>query len=155
MDIDKYLQRLDAIENGPFTTDFQKLLNAGVQLPEPESLDDDRLSAKLWEVIEALARLRVFLESTDHLSDRQLYDVLWRETLHHEVPIEPDDPDDLDDGGGAWHVDLVSTGSAENIRAWLTYYADEQTRDHWRREYPEDDMPAHQDPPYDRDRHLP
>jgi hypothetical protein len=81
--------------------------------------------------------------------------VLWRETLHHEVPIEPDDPDDLDDFGGAWHVDLVSTGSAENIRAWLMYYADEQTRDHWRREYPEDDMPAHQDPPYDRDRHLP
>jgi hypothetical protein len=154
MDIDKYLQRLDALENGPFTTDFQKLLDAGVQLPEPESLDDERLTAKLWEVIEALARLRVFLLSTDHLSDRQLYEVLWRETLHHEVPIEPEGPD-ADDFGGAWHVDLVSTGSAENIRAWLMYYADEQTRDHWRREYPEDDMPAHQDPPYDRDRHLP
>lgn len=149
---ERFWQSVMAFENGPFTTDFQRLLDAGTELPEPDSLSDEQLSAKLWEVIEALARLHVNLDNTDHLSDRELYEVLWRETLRQEIPIEPDGPDGA---SGNWHVDLIATGSAESIRAWLTYYADEATREDWRREFPDDDMPAHQDPPYDRDRHLP
>lgn len=152
---EQFWQRVMAFEHGPFTTHYQQLLAAGIALPEPATLSDEQLSAKLWEAIEALARLRVFLLSTNHLSDRQLYDLLLRETLHDEIPIEADDPATADVDGGCWHLDLVATGSDEDIRAWLTYYADEQTRERWRRDWPDDDMPAHQDPPYDRDRHLP
>ena len=147
-----FWQRVVAFEDGPFTTDFQRLRTAGIELPEPASLTGEQLSAKLWEVIEGLAGLRVFLLSTDHLSDRQLYDVLWREALHHEIPIEAGGPEDAD---GAWHLDLAAIGNEEGIRTWLRYYANEQTREHWRRDWPEDDIPEHQDPPYDRDRHLP
>lgn len=155
MDINRYFERLEAFEHGPFTTDFQRLLDAGIELPEPGALDSEHLSAKLCEVIEGIARRRVFLEDTDHLSDRELYDVLWREALRHEIPVAPDGPDDTDDFAGRWHLSLVGTGSDEDIRAWLTYYADERTREHWRRDFPDYDMPPHQDPPYDRDRHLP
>ena len=55
----------------------------------------------------------------------------------------------------SFHLSLVGTGGAENIRAWLTYYADEESREYWRHDFPEEDIPAHQNPPYDRDRHLP
>ena len=44
----------------------------GIALPAPEELTDAQLSAKLWEVIEALAFLGAYLEHTDHLSDREL-----------------------------------------------------------------------------------
>ena len=148
---EQFWERVTAFEDGPFTTDFERLREAGIDLPEPASLSDEQLPVKLWEVIEELARLRVFLLSTDHLSDRQLYDVLWRETLHHEIPVEVGEPDTE----SAWHADLTGRGSEEDTRTWLKYYADEETREHWRRAWPDDDLPEHEDPPLDRDRHLP
>lgn len=57
------------------------LIETGMRIPPPDELDDGTLHAKLWEVIAGLARLRVFLESTDHLSDRLLYRRLYAEVL--------------------------------------------------------------------------
>lgn len=139
---------LDAIDDGPFTTDFKRLTSAGLELPHPDCLNDEQLARKLWEVIDALARMRTFITSTDHLSDRELYTRLWTSTLHHEVPEE-------DVGLGTSHVDLVSTGSEEDVEAWLTYFADGDTRRSWVEQFPEYVLPARQDCPYDRDRHMP
>ena len=138
-----------AVDDGPFTTDFGKLVQRGMQLPEPAALDDGALTTKLWEVIDALARLRTFLERTNHLSDRELYDFLWKRGLREETPIEPLDETE------AVYLDVLGGCSDQDLHVNLKYYADEDERRAWARHWPEDPMPAHEDLPYDRDRHLP
>jgi hypothetical protein len=144
---DKFRRQLEALEHGPFTTDFDRLVGAGVKLPKPESLSDAEATTKLSEVIAGLARFRVFLYHTDHLSDRELYAQLWNDLLHNEVPTADD--------YGVWHLDVVGTGSDENTRYYLQFYADEEDRRDWLISFPDYELPSHEDPPYDRDRHLP
>jgi hypothetical protein len=138
-----------AYEQAPWTTHFQELVDAGGDLPAPDSMDDRQLAAKLSEVIEALAGTRVFLSQTDHLSDRELYTLLWGDTLREPVKNMP-----LDESS-AWHIDLLSGGGEEDTRLYMKYYADEETRRRWLADFPDDEMPPHEEPPYNRDRHLP
>jgi hypothetical protein len=136
-------------ETAATTNDFQQLTDAGLALPDPDAMHDETLTSKLWEVIAALAAKRVFISPTNHLSDRELYTLLWRDVLRQETPMLPDDP------ASAWHVDLLGSGSETDTHVFLKYYADEDYRRQWVEEFPDDEMPAHENPPYDRDRHLP
>lgn len=145
----QFWQSVAAYEQAPWATQFQQLEEAGVELPAPESLDDRRLTAKLWEVIEALARIRVFLGQTDHLSDRELYTLLWHEFLREPVKDMPLD------AASAWHLDILGGGSEEDTYLYLRYYADEDWRQRWLAAFPTCEMPEHEAPPYGRDRHLP
>ena len=136
-------------ESAPSTTHFQLLTEAGLELTAPEALGDEELTSKLWEVIGALGRMQVFISQTNHLSDRELYHALWRDVLREDTPILPDDP------ASAWHIDLLGGWSVTDTDLYLKYYADDEERQRWLEDFPDYDMPAHEDPPYDRDRHLP
>jgi hypothetical protein len=145
----QFLRRVLAFENGGTTTLVAELQRIGIEVPPPASLSDAALTDKLWEIINGLARLRVFLEQTDHLSDRALYELLHDRLL-------PDEMDELGtDDGGAWHIAILGGGSLEDLALYLKHYADEKFRRYFQAEWPEDDMPAHEDPPHDRDRFLP
>ena len=59
------------------------------------------------------------------------------------------------DEDSACHMSPLGGCSEEDIHLYLKYYADEQWRRDWQEEYPEEILPDHEEPPYDRDRLLP
>jgi hypothetical protein len=146
---EQFWRRVVEYEAAASTNHFQQLTEAGLELPDPAAMDDEELTSKLWELIGALAGKRVLISQTNHLSDRELYTLLLRDVLREETPMLPDYP------GSAWHVDLVGSGSETDTYLYMKYYADEDWRQRWVAEFPDYDMPAHENPPYDRDRHLP
>ena len=140
---------MDAVEgNGPQTTLCALLENANVALPAPDTISDSDITEVLWKVIRAMAELGAYLSSTDHLSDRELYVVLWNDILRQEYPIVPEQFPLVS------VIDVLGKWTDEDIETWLTYYADEDAR---RRasEYGTRALPDHVDPPYQRDHLLP
>jgi hypothetical protein len=147
-DYEKFEEIMATIEgDGPQTTLFALLKEAGVLLPYPEDVTDADLSRVLWDVIHGMADQGAFLSYTDHLSDRELYSTLWHETLRAEHPIVPDDYPLMT------HIDMLGGWSNEDIHNNFKYYADEAARQRARAEGVE--VPDHVDPPYSRDHLLP
>jgi hypothetical protein len=145
-----YTERIEAWTSGGGTTSSKQLIREGIALPPPDSLDDQALSDKLWEVIRGLARVHTYLERTDHLSDRELYTWLWEEGLNESTA----DLSGLDLIGGC-HTSPIGSGDEESTLIGLIYYDSEMERAEWKAAFPDAEIPAHRDLPYDRDRHLP
>ena len=136
-------------ENAPDTTLHDKFTEQGLELPPADSLSDEELTARLYDIINRMAEMHSYLYSTNHLSDRELYTKLCDDIFHDEYPDIP-----LCNGMNQ-HIDLLGSGSEEDTYLWMTYFADEESRHHWTEQFPDYQLPAHQDPPYDRDRFLP
>lgn len=145
----EFLEHVLRFEESAQTTHAKLLLEDGVTLPPPDSLTDDEVHAVLWNVIHGLHAQRTFLYHTDHLSDRELYVLLWGKLLNYATVDLRGDPD------AGCHLDVVGSGSEEHTALWLRYFADEEDRRWWREEYPDASLPPPENPPYDRDRHLP
>jgi hypothetical protein len=69
--------------------------------------------------------------------------------LREEIPVESND------NAGVWFVELLNAGTEADTLVYLKYYADNVCRQGWLATFPDDVLPPHEDPPYDRDRHLP
>ena len=137
---------MEGVEERPL---FDQLEHGGVQLPHPEKLEEPQLRKKLWEVIRAMALLGHYLSSTDHLSDRQLYETLWHDILREPTAICPPN------SNASCHIDILGGCSEKDLQLRLKYYADEEERMHWAEEFPGAPLPPKEVLPYDRDRHLP
>ncbi len=146
---EKFLEHVLAFEQIGATPLFEQLVEADVQLPAPQELADADLPSKLLQIFEELARLGVYVQSTDHLSDRELYEHLWHDTLREPETTMPGNP------CITCVIDLISTGSEENVQIWLTYYASEDDRLAWQADFPENALPQPRKLPHDRDRTLP
>jgi hypothetical protein len=134
-------------------TGRDQLRQAGILLPPPENLDDKTLADQLAGLFEALARLRTYVYNTDHLSDRELYEQLYYDTLEESFPILLSA--EAGQRVGFSFIDMVGSGSEEDAEIYLMYYADETERQQWAKEGMVDELPPRCQPPYDRDRHLP
>lgn len=143
-----FLEQVLALETHGSVCPFEVLAREGFSLPPPEELDDAALPGKLQELIVELAKRRLFLESTDHLSDRELYSWLWKDALREELmgfglPF------------GNCHLDVLGGCSEEDLITRMRYYSDEEERAQWAADFPDFPMPPREKPPFDRDRHLP
>jgi hypothetical protein len=142
------MRELYAFDTAPVTTEHAILRAEGVVMPPADTLDDESLHAILWEVIDALAGRNTFLSSTDHLSDRELYHHLESELFHEPTQ-------DLVAPGWNHHIDILGGCSEEDIELSLRFYQSEEDRAHWKKSFPEYELPPKEKPPFDRDRHLP
>ncbi|MDQ3753147.1 MAG: hypothetical protein M3371_00260 [Acidobacteriota bacterium] len=145
---EQFWEQVVAYEGAESIMPFDELVKAGHELPPPDELDDTRLTEKLWELINVLAARGTYLHSTDHLNDRELYTHLWDESLR-EPTVMPAIP------GFTYHIDIIGSGSEEDIETYLRYYADEDSRRRWAEQWPQAALPPRGQPPYDRDAYLP
>ncbi len=109
-------------------------------LAHPDSLDDEQLHDKLWETIQQLYDVRIVLDFTDHLSDRQLYTLIFRDILP-----SPEKKVDLPKNFLHWHC----LDYSDEPETWLRYYANERERKEW---YAETGLPLpkSEQPPFAR-----
>ncbi len=143
-----FLENVLALETQGFVSPYDSLVKDGFDLPSPETLDDAALTAKLWQLIHELGRRRLFLQNTDHLSDRELYiwlvtDALREGLMGFGLPF------------GNCHLDVLGGCSEEDIMLSMRYYSNDEERERWMKDFPDFEMPPKEKPPYDRDRLLP
>jgi hypothetical protein len=150
-DVLEGLERLEAWLEGDEEDEvipIELLEQRGVTVPPAAELDETALHERLWSVIRAMAGIGMFLANTNHLSDRELYERLESAILREPAFLMPDDP------FCGEHYDLAASESEEDLRIYLTYYADEEERQIFRRDF-RMALPPALPPPYDRDRLLP
>jgi hypothetical protein len=132
----EYLASMLAWERAPalpIASWFMPLL----ELPSPDSLDDAKLSSLLLETIDRLYSERVVLRYTDHLSDRELYTIIYRGILPCcEKKLE------LPGKYLEWRC-------IEENETWLRYYADAIDRRRFQEEF-DVDLPPSETPKYKR-----
>lgn len=109
-------------------------------LPSPDQLDDELLHNLLHQTVQQLFEKNIVLDFTEHLSDRQLYCLIYRDIL-------PSQEKRIDRRDNYLHWDCANVGDDPEI--WLRYYANEEERQAWVEEtggYP----PQMDDPPFPR-----
>ncbi len=109
--------------------------------PRPESLDDADLPHILESLIQKLYQKRIVLDFTGHLSDRQLYTLIFRDIL-------PAREKKMDWPATWLHWDC--TGPTGDPEVWLRHYASEQEREEWAATYRQP-LPPPAPLPYPRD----
>ena len=134
-----FLQSMLEWERAPIVP-ICKWFTPPLELPSPEMLDDGTLESLLYDTIESLFKKHIVLDFTDHLSDRQLYCLIYRDILPtHEKMIQRQH--------NYLHWDCANVEGDPEM--WLRYYASEEERQAWQEET-EGFLPPVESPPYPR-----
>jgi hypothetical protein len=141
------LERMDRFFEGREAGEIplEVLRGRGIDIPAEPQADEAELRATLLEIVEGMADIGMMLEDTDHFRDAELYRYLVDDALLVEMMLSP--------AGGHWHISPIGSGSEEDNEIYLRYYADDEYREQWQRDF-SDALPPKEKPPYDRDRFL-
>lgn len=135
----EFLESMLAWERAPVLP-IGRWFEPELTLPPPDSLTDEQLHEALWDTIHKLYDKHVVLDFTDHLSDRQLYCLLYRDILP-----SPEKKVDLPKNFLHWHC----LDNDDDQETWLRYYATPHDREIWADETGHV-PPAAEIPPYPR-----
>jgi hypothetical protein len=79
---DSHLEDILAFESvEPGTSLFDGLQQHGIELPRPETLDEEQSATKIKQVLRALSELQIILVGYEQMSARKFYRTLWTQTL--------------------------------------------------------------------------
>jgi hypothetical protein len=135
----EYLASMLAWEMAPIVPIY-RWFEPELRPPRPSMLNDQDLHSILCDLIEKLYQKRIILDFTDHLSDRELYTIIYRLILPaREKKIDP--------RNSYLHWDCASVGGDPEI--WLRYYASEEDRQAWSETYHQP-LPPTAVPPHPR-----
>jgi len=112
-----------------------------MRLPHPANLCPEELPMILHEVVDRLYDQKVVLDFTDHLTDSELYRLIYQDIL-------PTKEKKLEHRCGYIHWDCSRAGDDPHL--WLAYYASDDDREFWE-EMSLQPLPPKMVPPYPRD----
>ena len=105
----EFLASMLAWERAPVLP-ISKWFTPELVLPHPDTLEGFASAQQLWDTIQKLFEQRIVLDFTDHLSDRELYTLIYRDILPSlEKKIESE--------GNYLHWDCADMGDDPQI--WL------------------------------------
>jgi hypothetical protein len=117
----EFLASMLAWERAPILP-IRQWFKPELTIPHPSSLNDQALREVLWSTLQQLSERQIELEYTEHLSDRQLYHVIYRDILTCEEKFLDPPHSPL-----RWHC----VDSTEDPETWLRYYASDEEREEW------------------------
>jgi hypothetical protein len=132
----EYLESMLAWERAPALS-IANWFTPKLEIPAPDRLTDRELAVALDDTIDRLFSQRVVLRYTDHLSDRELYTILYRDVL-------PCCEKKVDFPGKCLEWRCV-----ENNETWMRYYATAVDRRRYQEEH-EADIPPSETPKHKR-----
>lgn len=135
----EFLASMLAWERAPVLP-ISKWFEPELTLPHPDSLSNEALQEQLWATIHKLYERRIVLDFTDHLSDRELYCVIYRDIL-------PCSEKKIDSLTNYLHWDCADVGG--DPTTWLRYYASDEERVAWADELAVP-LPPAEEPPFRR-----
>jgi hypothetical protein len=144
-----FLAQVRDLERDGWQRPIDDLATHGATPLPPEELTDETLTAKLWELLHNLACRGFYVLHTDHLSDRALYEVLWKKGLREEAIL----PGRSRTGG--YFYDTIGSYGPEDMAVFHRSYESEDSRAKHLAEYPNEKIPARETPPFSRDWRLP
>ncbi|MEM6797956.1 MAG: hypothetical protein AAF589_00445 [Planctomycetota bacterium] len=135
----EFLESMLAWERAPMLP-IGEWFEPRLETPPPSQIAEDQVGLVLAHVINRLFEKNIVLDFTHHLTDRQLYTIIYRDIL-------PAYEKKIDRRGGFLHWDCANTGDAPET--WLRYYATADERAMWADETG-GDLPPSETPPFDR-----